>query len=75
MISAGRNHTLLPIGDLEAGMSTDPNVTASGERHPEPRLDLVAHVREKLAQGRYGGDAQLRVVARRLAEKLAERKR
>lgn len=40
-----------------------------------PRLDLVAHLRERIAAGELGGEAQLRAVARspRLLEELEDR--
>lgn len=40
-----------------------------------PRLDLVAHLRERIAAGELGGEAQLRAVARspRLLEELGDR--
>lgn len=43
------------------------------ERHS--RLALIAHLRERIALGQLGGEAQLRAVARspRLLEELADR--
>ena len=40
---------------------------------PEPRWDLIAHIREQIKAGTYVSDGKLRAVADRLLERSSER--
>lgn len=39
---------------------------------PEPRLDLIDHIRQQITEGRYATEGKLRVVADRLLERIRE---
>jgi hypothetical protein len=45
------------------------SVTDVQKSEPEPRLDLVAALREQIAQGTYMNEAKLRVLARLIEER------